>query len=82
MVIEKGDPTLTDYVVTRWYRAPELVLGFSDYSEAVDIWSIGCLIGEMIIRKPMFPGKNMQDQLRLIAQFSGFKMKEAECFGS
>jgi mitogen-activated protein kinase 15 len=45
---------LTDYVATRWYRAPEILLGSHSYTKAVDIWSIGCIIGEMYLGKPMF----------------------------
>jgi len=41
------DPLLTNYVATRWYRSPELVLG-GDYKEGVDIWAVGCIIGEML----------------------------------
>ena len=39
---------MTEYVATRWYRAPEIVLGSNKYSKAVDIWSVGCILGEMI----------------------------------
>ncbi len=53
-------------MTTRWYRAPELLLGFTDYTEAVDIWSIGCLIAEMILKKSIFPGNNSTKQWELI----------------
>ena len=58
---ESGDAintssTLTDYVATRWYRAPEILLGSQAYSFAVDMWSVGCIVGEMILCKPLFPG--------------------------
>ncbi len=46
----------TLYVATRWYRAPELMLSVSDYSAAIDIWSVGCIFGELLNQKPMFPG--------------------------
>lgn len=45
------------YVVTRWYRAPEVILNASEYTKAVDIWSIGCILAELIGRTPLFPGK-------------------------
>ena len=47
---------LTEYVATRWYRAPEILLGSQKYSKAVDMWSVGCIYAEMIIGKPLFPG--------------------------
>jgi len=47
---------LTEYVATRWYRAPEILLGSTKYSKAVDMWSVGCILGEMINGKAIFPG--------------------------
>ena len=49
-------PILTEYVATRWYRAPEILLGSTKYTKGVDMWSLGCILGEMMIGKPMFPG--------------------------
>lgn len=49
-------PVLTEYVATRWYRAPEILLGSTKYTKSVDMWSVGCIIGEMIIGKAIFPG--------------------------
>lgn len=54
---ETSKNDLTEYVVTRWYRAPELLLQCPDYTEAIDMWSVGCIFAEMINRKPLFPGK-------------------------
>ncbi|KAG5510284.1 hypothetical protein JKF63_07612 [Porcisia hertigi] len=62
---------LTDYVITRWYRPPELLLENTNYSTAVDIWSVGCILAEMYNRSPLFPGRNTMDQLRMIAQNIG-----------
>lgn len=45
---------MTDYVTTRWYRAPELILSWKKYSFAIDVWSAGCIMAELIIRKPLF----------------------------
>merc|ERR1711953_469411 len=59
---------LTDYVVTRWYRAPELMLLPSGYFEAVDLWSVGCIHVELLARKPLFPGANHVDMLRRITR--------------
>ena len=44
------------YVITRWYRAPEVILNASEYTKAVDIWSIGCIAAELLGRTPLFPG--------------------------
>lgn len=62
---------MTEYVVTRWYRAPELLLSCDTYSEAIDVWSVGCILGEMLARKPLFPGKDYLEQLKLIVRFIG-----------
>ena len=48
---------MTTYVATRWYRAPEIMLPRVDYTAAVDIWSVGCIFGEMVGRKHLFPGE-------------------------
>lgn len=53
----------TDYVATRWYRAPELLVGDEEYSTPVDVWAVGCLFGEMCNGEPLFPGKTDLDQL-------------------
>lgn len=47
---------LTEYVVTRWYRAPEVILNASNYTKALDVWSIGCIMAELLGRTPLFPG--------------------------
>jgi len=47
---------MTDYVATRWYRAPELLLSYKKYTPAMDIWSIGIILAEMIKRRPLLPG--------------------------
>jgi mitogen-activated protein kinase 1/3 len=51
---------LTEYVVTRWYRAPEIMLQPTEYAKPIDIWSTGCILGEMLGGKPLFPGKNRE----------------------
>ena len=62
----------TDYVATRWYRAPELCGSFfAKYQPAVDIWSLGCIFAEVLRGKPLFPGKNVVDQLNLITDILG-----------
>ncbi|XVF68636.1 hypothetical protein PTKIN_Ptkin11bG0017300 [Pterospermum kingtungense] len=62
---------MTEYVVTRWYRAPELLLNCSEYTAAIDIWSVGCILMEIIRREPLFPGKDYVQQLGLITQLLG-----------
>lgn len=59
---------MTEYVVTRWYRAPELLLNCSEYTAAIDVWSVGCILMEIIRREPLFPGKDYVQQLALITQ--------------
>ncbi|KAJ4917914.1 Mitogen-activated protein kinase 18 [Raphanus sativus] len=62
----------TDYVATRWYRAPELCGSFfSKYTPAIDIWSIGCIFAEVLTGKPLFPGKSVAHQLELITDLLG-----------
>ncbi|XP_052878527.1 mitogen-activated protein kinase 9-like isoform X2 [Gossypium arboreum] len=68
----------TDYVATRWYRAPELCGSFfSKYTPAIDIWSIGCIFAEMLIGKPLFPGKNVVHQLDLMTDMLGTPSAES-----
>jgi mitogen-activated protein kinase 15 len=62
---------MTDYVATRWYRAPELLLGTTIYRKEIDIWAIACILGEMIIGKPVFPGVSTIDQLEKIMDITG-----------
>lgn len=62
---------LTPMVVTIWYRAPELLLGKPDYDFAVDIWSVGCIFGELLLGEPLFQGKTELDQLDKIFSLLG-----------
>lgn len=64
-------PNLTDYVATRWYRAPELLLVTRNYGLSVDMWAIGCILCEFIQRKPIFRGKNQLDQVEQIVRILG-----------
>jgi len=52
----ESEGQLTEYVVTRWYRAPEVILNASNYTKALDVWSIGCIMAELLGRTPLFPG--------------------------
>ncbi|KAJ1459735.1 kinase-like domain-containing protein [Pelagophyceae sp. CCMP2097] len=62
---------LTEYVVTRWYRAPELLCETDAYDEAIDVWSVGCIFAEMLRRKPFFRGDTPQHQLETIVSVLG-----------
>ena len=62
---------LTEYVVTRWYRAPEIMCSLQDYNEKIDIWSVGTILAEMIRRKPLFAGDHYIHQLNLIFDLIG-----------
>jgi len=68
---ETRHPVLTDYVATRWYRAPEILLGSTDYTKGVDMWSIGCILGELLTGKPLFPGTSTMNQLDRVIEVTG-----------
>lgn len=68
---EEDAKDMTDYVATRWYRAPELLMQWTKYDKAIDIWSVGCIFAELIGRKPLFPGRNYIDQLHVILDIIG-----------
>ncbi len=75
-VAEDGDGQLTEYVVTRWYRAPEIMLSCKEYTKAVDMWSVGCIMAELMLRKPIFPGSDYMDMLKRIVHFLGSPSEE------
>ncbi|KFV08775.1 Mitogen-activated protein kinase 13, partial [Pterocles gutturalis] len=66
-----ADAEMTGYVVTRWYRAPEVILNWMHYNQTVDIWSIGCIMAEMLTGKTLFKGKDYLDQLTQILKVTG-----------
>ncbi|KAK6747140.1 hypothetical protein RB195_000391 [Necator americanus] len=61
-----ADHEMTGYVATRWYRAPEIMLNWMHYTQTVDVWSVGCILAELVSGKPMFPGDDHIDQLTRI----------------
>eukprot|EP00811_Abedinium_folium_P035707 NODE_8479_length_1492_cov_10.572161.p1 GENE.NODE_8479_length_1492_cov_10.572161~~NODE_8479_length_1492_cov_10.572161.p1 ORF type:complete len:413 (-),score=108.70 NODE_8479_length_1492_cov_10.572161:162-1400(-) len=61
----------TDYVVTRWYRAPEVVLAASEYTRSIDVWAVGCILCELVGRKPVFRGRDHLDQIKRIITIVG-----------
>ncbi|XP_008573839.1 PREDICTED: cyclin-dependent kinase-like 4 [Galeopterus variegatus] len=69
-ILIPGD-AYTDYVATRWYRAPELLVGDTQYGSSVDIWAIGCVFAELLTGQPLWPGKSDVDQLYLIIRTLG-----------
>lgn len=67
----KSEPPYTEYVSTRWYRAPEVLLRSTEYSSAVDLWAVGAIFAELITFEPLFPGDSEIDQIRLICEILG-----------
>lgn len=61
----------TDYVSTRWYRAPELLVGDREYGKAIDVWAIGCLFVELLTGDPLFPGDSDVQTLFIIQSIVG-----------
>lgn len=81
--VTAGDDTsadLTEYVVTRWYRAPEIMLACNGYTKAIDVWSVGCIFAELLARAPLFPGDDYLQQLRLICEKMGRPSEEQLSF--
>lgn len=70
----KGEPNVA-YICSRYYRAPELIFGATDYSNQIDVWSIGCVIAELVLGRPIFPGESAVDQLVEIIKILGTPTK-------
>lgn len=68
--LQRGESNI-QYICARYYRAPEIVLGWAHYSTAIDLWSAGCVLAELLMGKPIFPGKNSIDQLAKIIKVLG-----------
>ena len=68
---KKGDYDNTNYVTTRWYRSPEVLCRCRNYSYGIDLWSIGCILGEILFGEPLFPGNDTDQQLELIVDRLG-----------
>ncbi|PLW17198.1 hypothetical protein PCANC_16257, partial [Puccinia coronata f. sp. avenae] len=62
---------MTEYVATRWYRAPEIMLSFQNYTTAIDMWSVGCILAELLGGRPIFKGRDYVDQLNQILNYLG-----------
>jgi len=61
----------------RWYRAPEILLGSTAYGKGVDMWAVGCILGEMLLGKPLFPGSSTMNQLEKVVEVTGMPTAEA-----
>lgn len=70
-----GEPNVS-YICSRFYRAPELIFGATIYSTSIDIWSAGCVMGELLLGQPLFPGESGIDQLVQIIKVLGAPSKE------
>lgn len=68
---DHSEQYITEYVVTRWYRAPEIMYSYETYDYAIDVWSVGCILSEMIMKRPVFPGTDYRNQLELIVKILG-----------
>jgi len=70
-VVEEDEDLLTEYVVTRWYRAPEVICAARKYGFGIDVWSVGCILAELFLREPIFQGTSYVDQLNCIFDVLG-----------
>lgn len=68
---------LSPNVVTRWYKAPELLLGSTHYTQSIDTWAVGCIFAELMLRKPYLPGDSDLEQLKLICKALGTPTRES-----
>lgn len=71
----KGEPNVS-YICSRYYRAPELIFGCTDYNPAIDVWSVGCVIAELMLGQPLYPGESGVDQLVEIIKVLGTPTRE------
>ena len=63
---------VTEYVATRWYRAPEMILAAQKYGKPIDMWSVGCILYELIVGTPLLPGKSTKDMMKMMFSVTGF----------
>ena len=68
-ILVKGEPNVS-YICSRYYRAPELIFGATDYTCCIDVWSVGCVLAELLLGVPLFPGESGVDQLVEIIKLS------------
>lgn len=72
----RSRPPFTDYVATRWYRSPELLLRATTYNSPIDLWACGCIMAELFLQAPLFPGASEADQIYRICKVLGTPTKE------
>uniref|UniRef100_A0A183BW00 non-specific serine/threonine protein kinase n=1 Tax=Globodera pallida TaxID=36090 RepID=A0A183BW00_GLOPA len=72
----RSRPPFTDYVSTRWYRAPEILLRSTNYNSPIDLWALGCIMAELYMLRPLFPGTSELDQIFKIVNILGTPQKE------
>ena len=73
--MQKNEPNVS-YICSRYYRAPELIFGATNYTPAIDIWSLGCVCAELLLGQPLFPGESRVDQLVEIIKVLGTPRRE------
>lgn len=73
---EDDTPTVSDYIATRWYRSPEILLGSTKYCKKVDMWSAGCIMGEILLGRVLFAGKSTVNQIERIIELIGVPTKK------
>ena len=76
--LEPGQKSIS-YICSRFYRAPELIFGATDYTSQIDVWSMGCVIAELVLGRPIFPGATTSDQLVEIIKILGTPTKDDIC---
>merc|ERR1719298_102310 len=74
-ILVKGEPNVS-YICSRYYRAPELIFGATDYTCCIDVWSVGCVLAELLLGVPLFPGESGVDQLVEIIKVLGTPSRE------
>ncbi|KAH6819013.1 shaggy-related kinase 11 [Perilla frutescens var. frutescens] len=74
-VLVKGEPNIS-YICSRYYRAPELIFGATEYTTSIDVWSAGCVLAELLLGQPLFPGESGVDQLVEIIKVLGTPTRE------
>ena len=75
-ITDLNENFLSEYVATRWYRPPEVLLNYDTYGPALDVWSVGCILAELILRRPLFPGESTMDQIARIVKIIGSPSEE------
>ncbi|XP_026846539.1 uncharacterized protein LOC6597712 [Drosophila persimilis] len=79
----ENDGMMSDYVATRWYRAPEILVGCRRYTKAVDMWSLGCILGEMITEQPIFQGSSTINQMeKILSALPNVTQREIDDIGT